>query len=106
MYSTKSLKNEYRTIALDGARFDVCEHCGYDSSVSGTPYNVSYYHNFGITLCDRCVDKSHYPNDNYWEDSDAKDAGFPVPFPQPTPKKIDKNVKEVEKAWGKKYENS
>ena len=81
----KDLTEKHRIPTCHGARFNICEHCGYDSSVSNTAYNVKYYHHFKLALCDRCVDKSHYPKDNYWEDKDAKKSGFPVPFKYPAP---------------------
>ena len=106
MYNTKDLTERYRIPKGHGAIFNICEHCGYDSSKKDTPYSVKYYHDFKLAMCDRCIDKSRYPEDNYWEDEDAKRSGFPVPFKYPQPK-IDENAKEeldeFRKAKGFKY---
>ena len=95
MYSTKTLTDEYRTVKMNGQRFDVCEHCGYDASVKGTAYNSTYYYAYDKVLCDRCIDKSNYPDKNYWSDPDAKESGFPVPFPSPTPEKVNNNINKL-----------
>ena len=96
MYNIKSLTDKYRVPSVHGVAFDVCEHCGYDSSIKDTAYNVRYYHRYGLALCDRCVDKSNYNGENYWEDEDAARSGFPVPFKYPAPEVIEKNVEDLE----------
>ena len=95
MYNTKELTEKHRIPRGHGASFNICEHCGYDSSKKDTPYNVKYYHDFKLALCDRCIDKSRYPKDNYWEDSDAKKSGFPVPFKFPEPASKEEYKKEL-----------
>ena len=100
IYSTESLKPEHRVAKLHYAvKFNKCEHCGYDSTESEFGYCNTYYHQYGMILCDRCTDKS--TDDWYWDDEDAVKAGF-KPFPLPAPEVDEEKLEELRTMRGER----
>jgi hypothetical protein len=64
LYSTDEMQDSYRIEGMNRVEFNKCERCGYDlftpkAYSKNNPANgyVSYYHQYRLVLCDKCVDE-------------------------------------------------
>jgi len=102
-YDTNQLTEKHRVFKLDGEYFNECDYCGANyKEIEGKGISIRYWHQFGIVMCDRCLDKANYGNELWQEGSSERNNLPPYPI-KDKPKRILENCFEIREYRSKKY---